>query len=124
MLMRKSRTKHAARIVAPGQPDTVARQGLDLSSADGPLDSAADNDMENCLYTWTPHEKQGDPSDGRLNQLASDHPGLGDFDDLRERMAASRSGSVLGGTVMARSAHSGVGHPDGRGKTERSKPRG
>jgi hypothetical protein len=69
------------------------------------------------------HKRQDDPCDKRLNRLAGGHPGLEDFDDLRERMPASCSGGAPRGTVIARSAHSAVGHPDGRGQTERNKPR-
>jgi len=50
----QSSRMRAAKIVPPGQPDAVARKGPDLSSADGISGSAAINDMESCLYTWTP----------------------------------------------------------------------
>ena len=59
MFMSQGSSKHAAKIVAPGQPDTAACKGLDLSSADGILDSGAINAMVDGLYTWTPAGKAG-----------------------------------------------------------------
>jgi hypothetical protein len=49
----------AAEIVTPGQPDAVTGKGRDASSADGISGSATNNDMESCLYTWTPAQGAG-----------------------------------------------------------------
>jgi hypothetical protein len=54
-----TRSVFVAKMVTPGRPDAVTREGPDSSSAGGISGSAANNDMESCLYTWTPAQEAG-----------------------------------------------------------------
>jgi hypothetical protein len=54
-----TRGMFVAKMVTPGRPDAVTREAPDSSSADRISGSAANNDMESCLYTWTPAQAAG-----------------------------------------------------------------